>query len=158
MSMSVVNLAMTLMHCIKIISQAPSQPKMVLSSKPLAIPKQAILQHSQHQTASDSNILLIGGTYQAGDAGSTILQAGQDSIYDKETQVSKRGKIKRKTTVTTTTEQIADGEAVKLNANANANAITVQANDNLYAYATEFNAPAGQIQLKSGEAFGLYAV
>lgn len=62
----------------------------------------------------------------------------------------------RKTTVTTTTEQIADGEAVKLNANANA--ITVQANDNLYAYATEFNAPAGQIQLKSGEALGLYAV
>lgn len=110
------------------------------------------------QPASDSNILLIGGTYQAGDAGSTILQAGQDSIYDKETQVSKRGKIKRKTTVTTTTEQIADGEAVKLNANANANAITVQANDNLYAYATEFNAPAGQIQLKSGEALGLYAV
>ncbi|WP_147489433.1 hypothetical protein [Moraxella catarrhalis] len=113
------------------------------------------------QPASDSNILLIGGTYQVGDAGitiqsagSTILQAGQDSIYDKETQVSKRGKIKRKTTVTTTTEQIANGEAVKLNANA----ITVQANDNLYAYATEFNAPAGQIQLKSGEALGLYAV
>lgn len=113
------------------------------------------------QPVSDSKILLIGGTYQAGDAGitiqsagSTILQAGQDSIYDKETQVSKRGKMKRKTTVTTTTEQIADGEAVKLNANA----ITVQANDNLYAYATEFNAPAGQIQLKSGEALGLYAV
>ncbi|STY81682.1 Uncharacterised protein [Moraxella veridica] len=83
-----------------------------------------------------------------------MLQAGQDSIYDKETQVSKRGKIKRKTTVTTTTEQIANGEAVKLNANA----ITVQANDNLYAYATEFNAPAGQIQLKSGEALGLCAV
>jgi len=34
----------------------------------------------------------------------------------------------------------------------------VQANDDLYAYATKFNAPAGQIQLKSGKAFGLYAV
>lgn len=116
------------------------------------------------QPASDSNILLIGGTYQAGDAGitiqsvgSTILQAGQDSIYDRETNTFKKkswGGVKKKVTVTTTTEQIADSEAVKLNANA----ISVQANDNLYAYATEFNAPAGQIQLKAGEALGLYAV
>ncbi|UNU72752.1 DUF637 domain-containing protein [Moraxella nasovis] len=116
------------------------------------------------QPASDSNILLIGGTYQAGDAGitiqsagSTILQAGQDSIYDRETNTFKKkswGGAKKKITVTTTTEQIADSEAVKLNANA----ISVQANDNLYAYATEFNAPAGQIQLKAGEALGLYAV
>lgn len=119
-------------------------------------------------TASSSpyNVLIVGGDYKAKDGtiqiqslGSTVLQAGQDSIYDRETNTVKRGKIKRKTTITTTTEQIQDADAVDLTAKD----IQIQAGNHIYAYATAFDATddkqdTNHVLLQAGDSVRLLAV
>lgn len=119
-------------------------------------------------TASTSpyNVLMVGGDYQAKDGtikiqslGSTLLQAGQDSIYDRETNTVKKGKIKRKTIITTITEQIQDADVVKLTAKD----IQIQAGDHIYAYGTAFNAQddkqnKNHVLLQAGDSVRLLAV
>lgn len=119
-------------------------------------------------TASSSpyNVLLVGGDYQAKDGtiqiqslGSTVLQAGQDSVYDRETNTVKRGKIKRKTIITTVTEQIQDADVVDLTAKD----IQIQAGDHIYAYGTAFNAKddsqdKAHVLLQAGDSVRLLAV
>lgn len=119
-------------------------------------------------TASTSpyNVLMVGGDYQAKDGtikiqslGSTLLQAGQDSIYDRETNTVKKGKIKRKTIITTVTQQIQDADVVKLTAKD----IQIQAGDHIYAYGTAFNAQddkqnKNHVLLQAGDSVRLLAV
>ncbi|OOS03542.1 hypothetical protein B0189_09220 [Moraxella cuniculi] len=133
------------------------QPSRITAKDTISI--NAVSQSDGDDTKTKSAVLLIGGNYQAKDinitsTGSTILQAGQDLVYDRHTSVSKRGKIKKKTTVTTTTEQMSDAESVALNANN----IRIQTADSLFAYASRFNAPAGNIELGAGDALRLFAV
>lgn len=112
---------------------------------------------------SNSNVLIVGGglTAKNGDVtiqslGSTVLQAGQDSVYDRETKVSTRkswGGTKKKITTTTTTEQIKDADVVKLTTDN----IQLQTGDDIYAYGTEFNAQ-NRIFVQAGQRIGLMAV
>lgn len=125
-----------------------------------------ILPTQSTASISPYNVLMVGGDYQAKDGtikiqslGSTLLQAGQDSIYDRETNTVKKGKIKRKTIITTITEQIQDADVVKLTAKD----IQIQAGDHIYAYGTAFNAQddkqnKNHVLLQAGDSVRLLAV
>lgn len=112
---------------------------------------------------SNSNVLIVGGGLTAKNGnidiqslGSTVLQAGQDSVYDRETKVSTRkswGGAKKKITTTTTTEQIKDADVVKLTADN----IQLQTGENIHAYGTEFNAQ-NRIFVQAGRRIGLMSV
>lgn len=119
--------------------------------------------------SSPYNILMVGGDYQAKDGtisiqslGSTLLQAGQDSIYDQETKTSVKRSwagAKKKITITTTTEQVQDADVVKLAAKN----IQIQAGDHIYAYGTTFNAQdnstdKNNVLLQAGDSVRLLAV
>lgn len=110
------------------------------------------------------NIIINSGTFTAkeGDiaissVGNVILQAAQDSIYDAETQTSKKkswGGLKKKVTITSTTEDIRNADPVTLIGNN----VSVNAGDNIISYATDIKAPTGQVSLQAGDAIRLMAV
>lgn len=110
------------------------------------------------------NIIINSGTFTAkeGDiaissVGNVILDAAQDSIYDAETQTSKKkswGGLKKKVTITSTTEDIRNADPVTLIGNN----VSVNAGDNIISYATDIKAPTGQVSLQAGDAIRLMAV
>lgn len=115
-------------------------------------------------SGAPNNIIINSGTFTAkeGDiaissVGNVILQAAQDSIYDAETQTSKKkswGGLKKKVTITSTTEDIRNADPVTLIGNN----VSVNAGDNIISYATDIKAPTGQVSLQAGDAIRLMAV
>jgi filamentous hemagglutinin len=87
--------------------------------------------------------------------GDIRLESGQEELYKFNSYSYKTGHwYNRKTVTVTATNQNTDAAPVELNGKS----INVKAGDNLDAYATEFNAPAGKINLTAANALRLYAV
>lgn len=145
------------------------KPTVITADKGIFV--QVLGQNAQNHTATTqedtaANVLLVGGEYTANaggihiqSLGSVVLQAGQDSLYDRETQSITRGSIRRRTTITTTTEQLEAADVVKLNAKD----IHIQAGGDIHAYATDFNAhqdtsQSATIKLQAGDGIRLLAV
>lgn len=113
-------------------------------------------------TNADSRLILNASTVYAPKGpinlqalGDIRLENGQEELYKFNRHSYKTGKwYNRKRVTVTTTNQNTDASPVELNGTT----INIKSGGNIDAYATEFNAPAGKINLTAANALRLYAV
>lgn len=106
---------------------------------------------------NDSAIRSSAGTVSLQSLGDMRLEAGQEEFYSKTIKTYTRKSwlgLKRKTTTTTNTTQSATASPVVLESKN----IAIKSGGSIDAYATEFLAPQGQIQITAANALNLHAV
>lgn len=106
---------------------------------------------------NDSAIRSSAGTVSLQSLGDMRLEAGQEEFYSKTVNTYTRrswlGLRKKTTTTTKTTQSVAASPVVLESQN-----ITIKSGGSIDAYATEFLAPQGQVQITAANALNLHAV